>query len=157
MATHSSILAWRIPTDRGAWQATSHGVTRSQTRLKQLSTQHTQKYKTLCLRRALWAVSIFPTLRPHKLPAPCNSGPCLQRASAGFHEQQVPSIRTFELRTFKAGNVPPCVSCCAGSLYFSRYCKSKKCSICSICLLCIICVKSIINLEQCYVLHSQVC
>ena len=29
-ATHSSILAWRIPTDRGAWQATVHGVTKSQ-------------------------------------------------------------------------------------------------------------------------------
>ena len=28
MATHSSILAWRIPMDRGAWQATVHGVTR---------------------------------------------------------------------------------------------------------------------------------
>ena len=26
MATHSSILAWRIPMDRGAWQATVHGV-----------------------------------------------------------------------------------------------------------------------------------
>ena len=25
MATHSSMLAWRIPTDRGAWQATVHG------------------------------------------------------------------------------------------------------------------------------------
>ena len=33
MATHSSILAWRIPTDREAWQATVHGVTKSQTRL----------------------------------------------------------------------------------------------------------------------------
>ena len=29
-ATHSSILAWRIPVDRGAWQATVHGVTKSQ-------------------------------------------------------------------------------------------------------------------------------
>ena len=29
MATHSSILAWRIPLDRGAWQATVHGVTES--------------------------------------------------------------------------------------------------------------------------------
>ena len=28
MATHSSIHAWRIPMDRGAWQATVHGVTR---------------------------------------------------------------------------------------------------------------------------------
>ena len=26
MATHSIILAWRIPMDRGAWQATVHGV-----------------------------------------------------------------------------------------------------------------------------------
>ena len=26
MATHSSILAWRIPMDRGAWKATVHGV-----------------------------------------------------------------------------------------------------------------------------------
>ena len=33
MATHSSILAWRIPLDRGAWWATAHGVTKSQTRL----------------------------------------------------------------------------------------------------------------------------
>ena len=29
MATHSSILAWRIPMDRGAWQATVYGVTKS--------------------------------------------------------------------------------------------------------------------------------
>ena len=33
IATHSSILAWRIPMDRGAWQAAIHGVTNSQTRL----------------------------------------------------------------------------------------------------------------------------
>ena len=26
MATHSNILAWRIPKDRGAWRATVHGV-----------------------------------------------------------------------------------------------------------------------------------
>ena len=31
MATHSSILAWRIPMDRGAWWATAHGVTKSWT------------------------------------------------------------------------------------------------------------------------------
>ena len=30
-ATHSSILSWRIPMDRGAWQATVHGITESQT------------------------------------------------------------------------------------------------------------------------------
>ena len=27
MATHSSILTWRIPLDRRAWWATVHGVT----------------------------------------------------------------------------------------------------------------------------------
>ena len=34
MATHSSILGWRIPMDRGAWQATTvYRVTKSWTRL----------------------------------------------------------------------------------------------------------------------------
>ena len=33
-ATHSSILAWRIPIDRRAWKATVYSVIRSQTRLK---------------------------------------------------------------------------------------------------------------------------
>ena len=28
MAAHSSILAWRIPMDRGGWWETGHGVTR---------------------------------------------------------------------------------------------------------------------------------
>ena len=31
MPTHSSILAWRIPKDRGSWQAAIHGVAKSQT------------------------------------------------------------------------------------------------------------------------------
>ena len=30
-ASHSSILAWGIPMDRGAWRATVHGVTKSWT------------------------------------------------------------------------------------------------------------------------------
>ena len=33
MATHSSILAWRISMDRGAWGSTGHWTTKSQTRL----------------------------------------------------------------------------------------------------------------------------
>ena len=33
MTTHSNILAWRIPMDRGAWWATVHGITQSRTRL----------------------------------------------------------------------------------------------------------------------------
>ena len=31
MATHSSILSWRIPRDRGAWWNTAQGVTKSWT------------------------------------------------------------------------------------------------------------------------------
>ena len=37
MATHSSVLAWRVP-GTGAWQATVHGVAKSWTQLKGLST-----------------------------------------------------------------------------------------------------------------------
>ena len=33
MAAHSSILAWRIPMDRGAWRATVRGLTKSWTQL----------------------------------------------------------------------------------------------------------------------------
>ena len=38
-ATHSSILAWRIPMDRGGWWATDHGIAKSWTRLSDLA-QH---------------------------------------------------------------------------------------------------------------------
>ena len=34
MATHSSVATWRIPKDRDAWRATVHGVTKSQTQLR---------------------------------------------------------------------------------------------------------------------------
>ena len=33
MATHSSILAWRISMNRGAWWAAVHGLAKSQTEL----------------------------------------------------------------------------------------------------------------------------
>ena len=35
MATHSSILAWRIPKDRAAWRATANGVAKCQTQLSE--------------------------------------------------------------------------------------------------------------------------
>ena len=38
MATHSSIVAWRLLTDRGAWWAAVHGVAKSWTQLKRVST-----------------------------------------------------------------------------------------------------------------------
>ena len=44
MATHSSILAWRIPMDRGAWWATAHGATKSQT--QQATEQRTSCFQT---------------------------------------------------------------------------------------------------------------
>ena len=52
--THSSILSWRIPVDRGAWRATVHGVTKSRTRPSKralfLGTWRIQmKLKTWCL------------------------------------------------------------------------------------------------------------
>ena len=36
MATPSSILAWRIPMDRGAWWTTVHEVAKSRTRRERL-------------------------------------------------------------------------------------------------------------------------
>ena len=47
-ATHSSILAWRIPMDRGAWQVTVHEVAESDT-TEQLSTDRPFiTLRTLC-------------------------------------------------------------------------------------------------------------
>ena len=33
MATHSTVLAWRLALDRGAWRAIVYGVAKSRTRL----------------------------------------------------------------------------------------------------------------------------
>ena len=47
-ATHSSILVWRSPMDRGAWWATVHRTAKSQTRLKPLSTHtHAQSINNI--------------------------------------------------------------------------------------------------------------
>ena len=43
MATHSSILVWRIPMDRGAWQAIVRRLAKSWTQLKQFS-MHTHTH-----------------------------------------------------------------------------------------------------------------
>ena len=56
MATHSSILAWRIPTDRGAWWATVHGVGHHR------ATKYSTKLKD-SLRKQCWAGSICPSLQ----------------------------------------------------------------------------------------------
>ena len=45
MATHSSIFTWRIPTDRGAWWATVHGVAKSERLALLLGEQKDQKQR----------------------------------------------------------------------------------------------------------------
>ena len=48
MATHSSILAWRIPRDKGTWWAAVYGVTQSRTRLKWLSSSSNAQTHIYC-------------------------------------------------------------------------------------------------------------
>ena len=47
MATHSSVLAWRIPMDRGAWRATVQGVTKTE----RLSTEALLKFVFNCVQQ----------------------------------------------------------------------------------------------------------
>ena len=58
----SSILAWRIPVDREAWQVTVHGITKSQTWLKQLSTQ-------TCIDCKYYFNEVSFPLPPHTTPS----------------------------------------------------------------------------------------
>ena len=53
MATHSSILAWRIPIDRETWGATIHGVTQRRTGQKRLS-MHTHTQGSIAGLNTLW-------------------------------------------------------------------------------------------------------
>ena len=43
MATHSNIPAWRIPMDRGAWQATVYGVAKNWTQLQSMGRKESDK------------------------------------------------------------------------------------------------------------------
>ena len=45
MAAHPSILAWRIPIDRGAWRATVHRVAQSRTQLSNLARTQGEREK----------------------------------------------------------------------------------------------------------------
>ena len=53
MATHSSILAWRIPMDRGAWWATVHVPKVFFTELEQIISQFVWKYKKPRIAKAI--------------------------------------------------------------------------------------------------------
>ena len=46
MAIYSSILAWRIPMDIGAWRAAVHEIAKSQIQLKQLRTYARHGFST---------------------------------------------------------------------------------------------------------------
>ena len=48
MATHSSIPAWRIPMDRGAWRATVHEVTELDTTQRLTTAQHKCSIRICC-------------------------------------------------------------------------------------------------------------
>ena len=50
MATHSSVLALENPMDRGAWQATVHSITESDTTE---ATEHTHIYITANLQEII--------------------------------------------------------------------------------------------------------
>ena len=57
MATHSSLLAWRILMDRGAWQATVHRVTKSWILLKRLSMRARMEASGLSC--GMWDLSLW--------------------------------------------------------------------------------------------------
>ena len=53
MATHSSVLAWRIP-GTGAWWASIYGVTQSRTQLKRLSSSSSRRVWDLLQGYIFW-------------------------------------------------------------------------------------------------------
>ena len=61
MATHSSVLAWRIPTDRGAWWAVVHRVAESDMTERLSTHTHTGQGN--------WMNSL---VAPHPLPWPAS-------------------------------------------------------------------------------------
>ena len=56
VATHSSILAWRIPMDGGGWRAIVHGVTKSHTWLSDLAQHRRLKYHALIFSHLICSV-----------------------------------------------------------------------------------------------------
>ena len=71
MTNHSSIPAWRIPMDRGAWEATVHRVAKSQTGLSKEAQHSTQDPITIFLIVwGLFSVGLFLLLcfLPREVP-----------------------------------------------------------------------------------------
>ena len=81
MATHSNILAWRIPMNRGAWWATVHRVAKSRTRLSDWLTQHSTNGEN--------SVSVIVDFSVHVLKK--QIGSALLSKLPGLRCNQVPS------------------------------------------------------------------
>ena len=77
MTSRSSILAWSIPMDRGAWRATVHGVAKSWTRLSDWTEQNCDNISMYVFTESHSVMS--DSLRSHGLYSPWNS-PCQNTA-----------------------------------------------------------------------------
>ena len=76
MATLYSILAWRIPMDRGAWWATAHGVTESRTTEAASHTARTHTHTHTCAHVHQAHASVLPgSLRGPGLASPSPPAP----------------------------------------------------------------------------------
>ena len=88
MATHSSVLAWRIPGTGGAWWAAVCGVAQSRTRLERLSSSSSST-TSLLLRTRYSLVVVNGFLTSGFLPvASCCRAQALERlgfSSCGIH------------------------------------------------------------------------
>ena len=103
MVTHSNILAWRIPMDRGAWLAVVHGVAKSQTQLSGLQAHtHARTHSGvglmivsswLCL---LWGPQWLVSLWENRDVDKQRGGSCVKR---GTHTGRTPCDRKAEIRT----------------------------------------------------------
>ena len=56
MATHSSILAWRIPMDRGDWQGAVHGGCETRSLMTLETSLQWQPILELCSPRPQWVI-----------------------------------------------------------------------------------------------------
>ena len=67
MTTHSSVLAWRIPMDRGAWQATVYGVTELDTTEQLSKAQAWERSSVLGKQYSLFLIPPFYLPNSHMI------------------------------------------------------------------------------------------
>ena len=79
MATHSSILAWKNPMDRGAWQATVQRVTKSQTWLNDWAHAHICFFTSECF--LSWIHRLHTHTHTHNTDSTCMHCRCPQSLS----------------------------------------------------------------------------